>query len=108
MKINGGNFYILYDRFEDEQVTLNLLPILLYNLSEDDDEHEDYKIGEQENDISSDFTLTEKYDFVAIKVYDSDFNNALVYNSLFVNIAKVYVQKLKEEYKQFLLTLRPY
>lgn len=108
VEINKANFYILYDRFEEEQVTLNLLPILLHNLNEDEEDHDSYTIEENENDVTKDFTLSEKYDFVIIKVYDSNFENALTLNSLYVNITKDYVQKLKEEYKQFLLSTKPY
>lgn len=107
VEINGGNFYLIYDRFEEEEVTLNLLPILLSN-TDDDNESDNYTLEDDENDISKDFTLSEKYDFVTIKVYDSDFNNALVTKSLFVNIAKEYMQKLKAEYKQFIINVRPY
>lgn len=108
VEINGGKFYLLYDRFEEEQVTLNLMPILLNNLNDDADDSNSHTIDNDENDISKDFTLTEKYDFVTIKVYDSDFNNALVTKSLFVNIAKEYMKKLKAQYMHFLVSTRPY
>ncbi|MDT8413881.1 MAG: hypothetical protein RQ735_00770 [Flavobacteriaceae bacterium] len=65
-------------------------------------------MSDKENDISEDFTLTDTFEFIAIRIYDADFNNALLPNSLFINIAKDYTQQLKKEYKQYVLKSKPY
>ncbi|MBU2527097.1 MAG: hypothetical protein KKC03_10900 [Bacteroidetes bacterium] len=107
IEIKGTPFFLIYDRFQDEDVYLNLWPILLQN-DEEDTQSLTKVVNDKENDLSSDLTLTNTFEFIAIRIYDGDFNNALMPKSLFVNIAKDYTQQLKEEYKQYVLKSKSY